>query len=146
MAGLIGADGCRWGLKPEDKTTLVQGFSARGPTIMVGDGVNDAVSLAAANLGISIGRAKADLAVKASDIIVLRDDVTSLLTIIRTGKRLIRIVRQNYAWAIGFNVAGMALAAAGFLSPWLAALFHHVSSVLVVANSARLIRMPVKQD
>ncbi len=140
VARLIGADDYRWGLKPEDKTAIVKELSAQGPTIMVGDGVNDAVSLAAADVGISVGRAKADLAIKSSDIIVLRDDATSLLTIIQTGKKLIRVIKQNYVWAIGFNAAGIALATAGLLSPWLAALFHHISSVLVVLNSARLVR------
>jgi heavy metal translocating P-type ATPase len=140
VAHIIGADDYRWGLKPEDKTAIVKELSAQGPTIMVGDGVNDAISLAAADVGISIGRAKADLAVKSSDIIVLRDDATSLLTVIQTGKKLIRVIKQNYAWAVGFNAAGIGLATAGLLSPWLAAIFHHLSSVLVVLNSARLVR------
>jgi Cu+-exporting ATPase len=139
VAQRIGADGYRWGLKPEDKTAIVKDLSAQAPTIMVGDGVNDAISLAAADVGISIGRTKADLAIKSSDIIVLRDDATSLLTIIQTGKKLLRIIKQNYAWAVAFNVVGISLATVGFLSPWLAALFHHISSVLVVLNSARLL-------
>jgi cation transport ATPase len=62
------------------------------------------------------------------------------LAIIQTGKKLIRVIKQNYAWAIGFNTAGIALATAGLLSPWLAAFFHHISSVLVVLNSARIAR------
>jgi P-type E1-E2 ATPase len=140
VAQLIGADDYRWGLKPEDKTAMVKAFSIQGPTIMMGDGVNDATSLAAADVGISIGHTKADLALKSSDIVVLRDDAGSLLTIIQTGKKVIRVIKQNYVWAIGFNTAGIALATAGLLNPWLAALLHHISSVLVVLNSARLVR------
>ena len=140
VARLVGADGCQWGLKPDDKTALLKDLSARGITMMVGDGVNDATSLAAAHVGVSMGSAKADLAIQSSDIIVLHDDAASLLTIIHKGKKLIRVIKENYAWAIGFNTVGIALATAGFLSPWLAALFHHISSVLVVLNSARLAR------
>ncbi len=140
VAELIGADGCRWGLKPEEKTALVKELNAQGVTMMIGDGVNDAASLVAADVGISMGGAKADLAIKSSDIIVLQDDASSVLTIIHKGKKLIRVIKENYAWAIGFNVVGISLATMGFLSPWLAALFHHVSSVLVVLNSARLVR------
>ncbi len=140
VAELIGADGCRWGLRPDDKISLVKELAAQGVTVMVGDGVNDASSLAAADVGISIGRTKADLAIKSSDIIVLRDDATSLLTTFQTGRKLIRIIGQNYCWAVGFNVVGITLATVGLLDPWLAALFHHISSVLVVLNSARLLR------
>jgi len=97
---------------------------------------------AAADVGIAIGHGKADLAVRSSDIIMLRDDPASLLTIMRTGRRLIRVIRQNYTWAIAFNLTGIALATFGILSPWMAGLLHHASSVLVVANSARLARPP----
>jgi P-type E1-E2 ATPase len=141
VARVIGADACRWGLKPEDKASIVKALSKEGLTVMVGDGVNDALSMAAADVGVSIGRAKADLAIQSSDIVVLRDDAESILTIVRTGRSLIRIIKQNYVWAVCFNVAGIALATTGFLNPWLAALFHHVSSVLVVLNSARMIRV-----
>jgi len=146
VARLIGADGCHWGLKPDDKITLVKELGAQGVTMMVGDGVNDAASLAAADIGVSIGRTKADLAIQSSDIIILREDATSLLSIVQTGRKLIRVIRQNYTWAIGFNVAGIALATGGLLSPWLAALFHHISSVLVVLNSARLVRIGVEGE
>ncbi|MGD8386604.1 MAG: HAD-IC family P-type ATPase, partial [Desulfobacteraceae bacterium] len=127
-------------LKPEDKAAIVRTLVKEGPTLMVGDGVNDALSMAAADVGVSIGRTKADLAIQSSDIVVMRDDAASLLTLLRTARKLIRIIKQNYIWAVGFNTVGILLATSGVLSPWLAALFHHISSVLVVLNSARLVR------
>jgi P-type Cu+ transporter len=146
VARRIGADRCQWGLTPEDKVGLVRELTRQGTTVMVGDGVNDALSLSQADVGISIGSAKADLAIKSSDIVVMREDASSLVAVVRSGRQLIRVIRQNYAWAIGFNLAGIALATAGVLSPWLAALFHHASSVLVVANSARLVKIPANGD
>jgi P-type Cu+ transporter len=140
VARLIGADAWHWGLKPEDKAAIVRTLVKEGPTLMVGDGVNDALSMAAADVGVSIGRTKADLAIQSSDIVVMRDDAASLLTLLRTARKLIRIIKQNYVWAVGFNTVGILLATSGVLSPWLAALFHHISSVLVVLNSARLVR------
>ncbi|HZK07565.1 MAG TPA: cation-translocating P-type ATPase [Bacteroidales bacterium] len=140
VASLIKADGYSWGMTPDEKKARLEELKVQGLTIMVGDGVNDAVSLAAADVGVSIGRTKADLAIKSSDIIVMRDDATSLITILKKGKKLLRIIKENYAWAIGFNAVGIALATVGVIDPWLAALFHHVSSVLVVLNSSRLVR------
>jgi len=140
VAEIIGADEYRWGSKPEDKTALVRELKSEGITVMVGDGVNDATSLAVADVGIAIGGAKADLAIKSSDIIVLREDAASLLTIMGMGKKLRQVIKHNYTWATLFNGIGIGLATLGLLSPPLAALFHHVSSVFVVSNSARLIR------
>jgi heavy metal translocating P-type ATPase len=140
VAEIIGADDVHWGSRPEDKTALVRELQAKGITVMVGDGVNDATSLAVADVGIAIGGAKADLAIKSSDVIVLREDATNLLTVMRMGKKLRRVIKQNYTWAILFNLIGIGLATLGPLNPPLAALLHHVSSVFVVSNSARLIR------
>ncbi|MEG3071368.1 MAG: HAD-IC family P-type ATPase [Candidatus Syntrophopropionicum ammoniitolerans] len=106
-----------WGLQPEDKVSIVKELGEAGFTVMVGDGINDAKALATADVGISIGQTKADLAIKSSDIIILRNDATSLLTVVQMGKKLIRVIKQNYAWAIGFNVAGIALATGEFLPP-----------------------------
>jgi cation transport ATPase len=98
------------------------------------------MSLAAADVGIAIGGAKADLAIQSSDVIVQREDAASLLSVLGMGKKLCRVITQNYVWALGFNTVGILLATLGVLSPPLAAVFHHVSSVFVVLNSARLSR------
>jgi heavy metal translocating P-type ATPase len=143
VADIIGADEHHWRCKPEDKTALIKALKAEGVTVMVGDGINDATSLAAADVGIAIGggkRSGADLAIQSSDVIVQREDAASLLTVLGMGKKLRRVIRQNYAWAMGFNTIGILLATLGILSPPLAAVFHHISSVFVVSNSARLIR------
>jgi Cu+-exporting ATPase len=140
VAGIIGADEYHWRCKPEDKIALIEALKAEGVTVMVGDGINDATSLVTADVGIAIGGAKADLAIQSSDVIVQREDAASLLTVLRMGKKLRRVITQNYVWAMGFNTIGILLATLGILSPPLAAVFHHISSVFVVSNSARLIR------
>ncbi len=140
VAHMIGADAYRWHCTPADKTALVKELKAQGITLMVGDGINDATALATADVGIAIGGRKADLAIQSSDVIVQREDVASLLTLFRIGKKLRRVITQNYVWALGFNTIGIVLATLGILSPPLAAILHHISSVFVVFNAARLSR------
>lgn len=140
VAEIVGVDDYYWGYKPADKAELVETLQKDGLTVMVGDGINDAVSLAAADIGISIGQSKADLAIKSSDIVVLREDANSLLQIIKTGKKMHKIINQNYVWAVCFNLLGISLATFTNLIPPIAAFLHHISSVFVVLNSARLVK------
>jgi P-type Cu+ transporter len=139
VAELIGADEYRFNYKPEDKATLVRYMQAQGKVAMVGDGVNDAPALAAADVGIAIGgHRNVALAIASSDIVILGDDAGDLLTVLRISRKMAVIIRENYAWAVSFNVVGLTLATLGFLNPVLAAFLHHMSSVFVVANAARV--------
>jgi Cu+-exporting ATPase len=139
VAELIGADGYYFNCKPDDKAELVRQLQAFGKVAMVGDGVNDAPALAAADVGIAIGGHKnVALAIASSDIVILGDDAGDLLRVLEISRRMAEISKQNYAWAISFNAIGLTLATFGFLNPVLAAFLHHISSVFVVANAARL--------
>lgn len=139
VAELIGADEYYFKCKPEDKAELVKKFQSSGKVAMVGDGVNDASALAAADVGIGIGGHKnVALAIASSDIVILGDDAGDLLKVLQISQKMAKITRQNYAWAVSFNVLGLTAATLGVLNPVLAAFLHHISSVFVVANAARL--------
>ncbi|CAG9172661.1 heavy metal translocating P-type ATPase [Cupriavidus pinatubonensis] len=139
----VGIDRVIAEVMPEDKVQTIQDLQKQGEVVaMVGDGVNDAPALAAADIGIAIGSGS-DVAKETGSIILIRDDVRDVVASIQLSRATMRKIKQNLFWAFIYNTIGIPVAAFGLLNPIFAAAAMALSSLSVVANSALLKRVRI---
>ncbi|HCO96024.1 MAG TPA: cadmium-translocating P-type ATPase [Phycisphaerales bacterium] len=132
---------------PQDKLAIVEQIKKDGHTVVVvGDGINDAPALAAGDLGIAMGAAGSDVAINSASIALMSDDLTRLPFLVRLSKKTSRVIYQNLGFGIIFIVLGIAAGAAKLLPAAYAAVLHFVGSLVVIFNSARLVRYGEELD
>ncbi|HEY6422526.1 MAG TPA: heavy metal translocating P-type ATPase [Pseudonocardiaceae bacterium] len=140
VAAQVGIDEVIAEVLPHDKAATIESLQAQGRSVaMVGDGVNDAPALARANLGLALVSGT-DVALGAADLILIRDDLDVVPSAIKLARSTLRTIRGNLAWAFGYNIAALPLAAFGLLNPLIAGAAMTLSSLFVVSNSLRLRR------
>jgi P-type E1-E2 ATPase len=138
IASQIGADEWVAEALPERKVAIIRELQRQGRVVaMIGDGVNDAPSLAQADLGIALGTG-ADIAMQAAPLVLMGRSLAAVSETLDLARRAFTIVRQNLFWAFAYNVVGITLAMAGVLNPIMAAAAMVLSSLSVIGNSRRL--------
>ncbi|KJQ53180.1 heavy metal translocating P-type ATPase [Microbacterium sp. SA39] len=138
VAEQLGITTVHAGIVPSQKAEVIASIQQGGEKVaMVGDGINDAVALATADLGLAVVSGT-DIALKAADIILVREDLMVVPDAMRIARKTLSTIRINLFWAFGYNVAAIPIAAAGLLNPLIAAAAMSLSSVLVVYNSLRI--------
>ncbi len=141
IARQLGVESSRPDVMPEQKAEVVRNWKKGGAVVaMLGDGINDAPALAEADLGIAMGSGT-DIAMRASSVVLMDNDLRKIPEIFDLARKAIRIVRQNLFWALFFNTAGISLAITGVLTPIFAAVAMLLSSLAVVGNSLRVNRI-----
>jgi Cd2+/Zn2+-exporting ATPase len=141
IAEIVGIDRYMAELLPEDKVRVIEDLSERGSTIMVGDGINDAPALAAADIGIAMGAASSDAALETADIALMQQDLRKVPSLIKKARKTMSIVHQNIVLSISAKLLVGILAALGLVNLWVAILIGDMGlTFAVIANALRLVR------
>jgi Cd2+/Zn2+-exporting ATPase len=139
IAEQLGFNGYHANLLPDEKVQTVEGLKTNGPVVMIGDGVNDAPALAAADVGIAMGGLGSDIALETADIVLLEDDLTRIGYLQRLASLTVSTVRQNIAVSVLVKLLIVALAAMGEITLWMAVVLGDVGlTLLVILNSMRI--------
>jgi Cd2+/Zn2+-exporting ATPase len=141
VAGEIGCEEAKGDCLPQTKVDFVRAIKAKGYRVaVVGDGVNDAPALAAGDIGIAMGAAGSEVAIHSATIALMNNDLRRLPFLIKLSRSTRAVINQNFAFGVLFIMAGWTATAFGYIGPITAALLHNVGSLIVIFNSARLVR------
>ncbi len=145
IAQQVSMDEVRADCLPEDKLSVIEELESAGQKVcMVGDGINDAPALKRSHVGVAMGGIGSDIAVDAADIALVRDDIGALPHMLTLARRMMTTIKLNMIFSIGLNFVAIILAMLGVLGPVVGALVHNAGSVLVISNSALLLRWHMK--
>lgn len=141
VAQAVGATDVWFELKPGDKLKVINDLRSRDATekiIFVGDGINDAPALAAADVGIAMGAKGTEVALETADIALMQDDISKLPFLIKIGRRMVTTIKWNIFFGLAFNLLAVLAGGSGLLTPIMGAVVHNIGSVLVVLSSASI--------
>lgn len=143
VADRLGIQHWQGRLMPDQKVAEIKPIQSSGPTVMVGDGINDGPALSTADVGVSFSQAS-QVAIQSSQVILLNDKLSTLSKSISVGRQTLSTIKQNLFWAFSYNIVAIPLAAAGYLNPMWGALFMAFSDLVVIGNSLRLMWSRIK--
>jgi Cd2+/Zn2+-exporting ATPase len=141
VAAEIGCEEAKGDCLPKDKVDFVRAVKAKGYTVaVVGDGVNDAPALAAGDIGIAMGAAGSEVAIHSATIALMNNDLRRLPFLVQLSRSTRAVINQNFLFGVLFIIVGLTITSFGIIGPIVAALLHNVGSLIVIFNSARLVR------
>jgi Cd2+/Zn2+-exporting ATPase len=141
VAAEIGCAEAKGDCLPQDKVNFVRAVKAKGYKVaVIGDGVNDAPALAAGDIGIAMGAAGSEVAIHSATIALMNNDLRRLPFLVKLSRSTRAVINQNFLFGVLFIIVGLTIAAFGFIGPIVGAMLHNVGSLIVVFNSARLVR------